>query len=131
MSNIKITNIDLGDVFYKTGPGKDELLTFSSAGTLKAGTILARDVGGKLVPFDPAGSDGADVPVYVLGYDVTAASAGDEPVRVAQGGEVVFERLIIADDGDNSNITDAIRDQLRAIGFNPVDVKQLARLDNQ
>ena len=42
MSNIKITNIDLGDVFYKTGPGKDELLTFSSAGTLKAGTILAR-----------------------------------------------------------------------------------------
>lgn len=130
--SIKITNIDLGHVFNKSGPGKDEVLTFGAAGTVKAGTILARlAANGKLTPFAPAGEGGAGVPVYVLGYDVTAAAAGDEPVRVPQGGEVVYERLIIHADGDASNITDAIRDQLRGIGFIPCDVQQLARLDNQ
>lgn len=130
--SMTVTNIDLGYVFLKSGPGKDELLTFAAAGTVKAGTILARSSAtGKLVPYATAGADGASVVKYVAGYDIVATAAGDVPVRLPQGGEVVFERLIISADGDNSNITNAIRDALRAQGFVPCDVEQLARLDNQ
>lgn len=127
-----ITNIDLGAVFTRQGPAKDELLTFGAAGTVKAGTILAREENtGKLEPFDPGGSDGLDAPKYILPYDVTATAAGDVLIRVPQSGEVIFERLVIHTDGDNSNVDDAIRDQLRAIGFIPSDTAQLSRLDNQ
>ena len=46
-------------------------------------------------------------------------------------GKTIFERLIIAADGDNSNVTAAILDQLRAAGVKVVKVSELGRLDNQ
>ena len=86
---------------------------------------------GALVPFDPAGAGGDQVPVAVLTYDVTRTAIGTEPVRALIAGEVNKDRLVIDVDGDGSNITNAHLDQLRGHGIVATDVQQLAELDNQ
>jgi hypothetical protein len=129
---MEITNVDLGAVFLEAGPAKDFPLTFSGAGTMKEGTILAYNTStNKLVPFATSGANGIDNPRFVLSYDVTADGAGDELVRVPLSGVVAFERLIISADGDNSNLTQQHRNAMGVNGFQVVDVQQLARLDNQ
>ena len=86
---------------------------------------------GKLVPFAIAGAGGAQIPKAVLTYDVVAAGAGDESIRDMVSGSVRAERLIIDADGDASNITDAILDQLRDYSLVSIDVQELNILDNQ
>lgn len=234
MSNLTITNVDIGSVILQDGQFRDDLLTFAGAGTVLEGTILARkavadavtasavtgtgdgtvtlatvapgqvvpivgayvlncitavvnggvfelvdpngalvatnliltvgagaatvfEVGGltftitdgatdfvvadtatltvaadgKLVPFAIAGAGGAQIPKAVLTYDVVAAGAGDESIRDMISGSVRAERLIIDADGDASNITDAILDQLRDYSLVSIDVQELNILDNQ
>jgi len=235
MSNLTITNLDIGNVILQNGEFRGELLTFGGAGTALAGTILARQavalavvaaadggntgngvasaatvvagsqvplvgvyrfeivetvteggVGrlldpngsqvagnlildpageaatvfeaaglqftitegstdfalddfftltvaadGKLVPFATDGAGGAQIPKAVLTYDVVAAGAGDESIRDMVSGSVRAERLIIDADGDASNITDAILDQLRDYSLVSIDVQELNILDNQ
>lgn len=133
MANITITNCDLGNVILEGADIRDELLTFAGAATVLAGTILARDsVSLLLVPFEKGGSTNENgIPKAVLTYDVTAAGAGDEAVRVCVGGKVRKERLIIDADGDGSNIDDAVLDQLRDYAIIPIDVQELNILDNQ
>lgn len=84
----------------------------------------------KLVPFAIAGAGGAQRPVAVLTYDVTATGAGDIPVRALMKGVVNKKRLIIAADGNDSNLSADIIDKLRATYIMPVDVAQLSQLDN-
>ena len=86
---------------------------------------------GKLVPFVIGGVAGAGIPKTVLTYDVVAAGAGDESIRSLISGSVRTEKLIIDADGDGSNITDAILDQLRNYGIVPQNVSELNILDNQ
>lgn len=86
---------------------------------------------GKLVPFDPAGVGGAQIPLAVLTYDVTRADAGDVAIRALIAGKVNKRRLLIDADGDGDNITNAILDQLRSMSIVPIDVSQLSKLDNQ
>ncbi len=86
---------------------------------------------GKLVPYIIAGAGGEQIPIAVLTYDVTAAGAGDEAIRDMVSGSVRKERLIIDADGDGSNITDAILDQLRDFSLVSIDVQELQILDNQ
>lgn len=86
---------------------------------------------GNLTPFVIAGAGGAQIPKAVLTYDVTAAGAGDESIRDMVSGSVRAERLIIDADGDASNITDAILDQLRDFSLISIDVQELNILDNQ
>ena len=88
-------------------------------------------VDGDLVPFAIGGVAGAGVPLAVLTYDVTRTGAGDEPIRAMVGGEVRKEKLIIDADGDGSNITDAILDQLRDFSVVSADVQELNINDNQ
>lgn len=83
---------------------------------------------GKLVPFDPAGAGGVQIPCAVLTYDVTKASSGDVPIRALVCGKVNKTRLVIDVGG---TITNAICDQLRARSIIPINVEQLAELDNQ
>ena len=85
---------------------------------------------GKMVPFAIGGVAGAGVPKAVLTYDVSKAGAGDEPIRAMVGGEVRKEKLIIDADGDGSNITDAILDQLRDFSIVSTDVTELNIADN-
>lgn len=133
MSNLVITNVDIGSVILQDGQFNNELLTFAGAGTVLEGTILARDsVSLKLVPFVKGGSTNQNgIPKAVITYDVVAAGAGDEAVRDMVTGSVRAERLIIDADGDNSNVDAAVLDQLRDYSLVTIDVQELNILDNQ
>lgn len=133
MSNLTITNIDVGNVIVESGSFEDNLLTFASGATIKAGTILARDsVSLKLVPFVKGGVVNENgIPKCVITYPVTAAGAGDIAVRVLIAGIVNKSRLVIDDDGDDTNVDAKVRDQLRDYKIDVVDVTELNELDNQ
>ena len=123
--------------------GDTLVTTFNEAGLTmvitEGGTDFAADdtftmvvvANGKMVPFVVGGVAGAGVPSAVIGYDVVAAGAGDEPCRPAINGEVRKEKLIIDADGDGSNITDAILDQLRDFTIVSQNVQELNIQDNQ
>lgn len=133
MANIEITQVDTGSVEIEGGKFQDELITFTGADTLAAGTILARDsVSGKLVVYAIGGVTNENgVPKAVLTYPVVAAGAGDEPARVLVAGRVNATRLVVDADGDASNITAAILDELRSYGIVALDVEQLGAADNE
>jgi len=133
MANVTITNNDIGSVILEEGKFRDDALTFAGAGTVIAGTILARDsVSLKLVPYVIGGVTNENgIPKAILTYDVTAAGAGDEQVRDMVSGSVRGERLVVDADGDASNITAAILDQLRDYSLVTIDVQELNILDNQ
>lgn len=129
----KVTrNVDSGQIALGAPTFRDELLTFGGADEFVAGTILARStVSGNLVPYAIGGSNGANIPVAVLTYTVSRASAGDESVRALIEGRVNADRLVVDADGDGSNLTKAIFDELKASSIVAVPVTQLAQLDNQ
>lgn len=133
MSNITIENVDLGSVILKEGEFRDDALTFAGAGTVKAGTILARDsVSLKLVPYVKGGVTNENgIPKAVLTYDVTATGAGDVQIRDMVSGSVRAQRLVIDADGDNTNVDNAVLDQLRDYALVAIDVSELNILDNQ
>jgi len=132
--SITITNADVGSVELEGGKfDPNSLITVGGAVTLLAGTILARDSGSlKYVPFVKGGSTNENgIPKAVLTYPITSGGAGDVAATPLVGGSVKEDRLIIDADGDNSNVDNAVLDQLRAYGITPVPVQQLAELDNQ
>lgn len=133
MSNITVTNVDIGNVILKDGEFRDDLLTFAGAGTVKEGTILARDsVSGKLVPYVKGGVTNENgIPKAVLTYDVTATGAGDVAIRDMVSGSVRAQRLIIDADGDGSNVDAVVLDELRDYSLVSIDVQELNILDNQ
>lgn len=133
MSNITVTNVDIGNVILKDGEFRDDLLTFAGAGTVVEGTILARDsVSGKLVPFVKGGVTNENgIPKAVLTYDVTATGAGDVAIRDMVSGSVRAQRLVIDADGDGSNVDAVVLDQLRDYSLVSIDVQELNILDNQ
>lgn len=133
MSNITVTNVDIGNVILKDGEFRDDLLTFTGAATVKEGTILARDsVSGKLVPFVKGGATNENgIPKAVLTYDVTATGAGDVAIRDMVSGSVRAQRLVIDADGDGSNVDAVVLDQLRDYSLVSIDVQELNILDNQ
>lgn len=126
MANITNTSINIGSVALRDEQLRDETLTLAGAGTIVAGTILARDSGTlKLVKYVKGGvTAGNGIPKAILGYDLVAAGAADYPVRVLERGEVNKKRLVIDADGNDTNIDNAVIDQLRAFGLQPVDVLQ-------
>lgn len=131
--SITITNNDLGSVIIEKGEFRDDLLTFGGAGTVVAGTILARDsVSLKLVPYVKGGVTNENgIPKAVLTYDVTAAGAGDVAIRDMVSGKLDASRLVIDADGDASNIDAAVLDQLRSYSLVAIDVTELSAYDNQ
>lgn len=132
MDNITITNIDRGGVVLRDAEFQDGELTFAGAGTVLEGTILARDSSTKkFVPFVAGGSTNENgIPKAVITYTVAATGAGNIPVRVLVSGVVNRNRLVIHGDGDGSNVTDAVADQLRDYGIVAQKVSQLGRYDN-
>lgn len=133
MSNFRVENVDIGSVILCEGEFRDDLLTFGAAGTVKEGTILARDsVSGNLVPFEKGGTTNENgIPKAILTYDVTAEAAGDVPIRDMVTGKVRAQRLVIDADGDNSNVDAVVLDQLRDYSLVSIDVQELNILDNQ
>ena len=122
--------------------GNALVTTFNEAGLTMAITEGSTDfvagdtftmvvvLNGKMVPFVIGGVAGAGIPTEVVTYPVVAAGAGDEPIRGMISGEVREEKLIINADGDGSNITAAILDQLRSAGITSVSVTELNIADN-
>jgi hypothetical protein len=133
MSNLTVTNVDLGSVIFKDAEFRPETLTLAGALTVKEGTILARDSSTlKLIPFVKGGStNGNGIPKAVLTYAVVSLGAGDTPIRAMVSGSVRFERLVIIADGNASNVDAAVLDQLRDFSLTSINVQELAILDNQ
>lgn len=84
---------------------------------------------GNLVPFDPQGVGGANVPHAVLTYGIVTEEAATVAARVLVGGEVNVERLVVHGETDPID-TDTV-DALRDVGIFATPVQQLGRLDNQ
>jgi len=133
MSNLTITNVDLGSVILQGGQFSDALLTVGGAVTILEGTILARDsVSLKLVPFVKGGvTNGNGIPKAILTYEVSSTGAGDIAIRDMVSGVVRAGRLVIHADGDASNVDAAVLDQLRDYSLVSIDVQELNILDNQ
>ena len=133
MANIEITNNSARSVVIWEPIFKDDIVTFGGAGTLLAGTILARDsVSLKLIPFVKGGStNGNGIPKAVILDDLTAAGAGDLPARPIVGGRLRSGDLVIDADGDASNVDAAVLDQLRDYNITALSTTQLSELDNQ
>lgn len=132
MANLTTTNVDLGNVVLEGVADHDGLFT-NVIGITKAGTILARIIStGKFTPFVKGGvADGNGIPKAVLTYDVEHLAIGDVAVRVLEVGKVNFNRLIILADGDNTNVDETVRDELRDFGIEVQNVQDLSILDNQ
>jgi hypothetical protein len=133
MANPVITNNDLGSSILEAGEFRDELLTFAGADTYVGGTILARDsVSGNLIAYVQGGVTNEDgIPKAILTYDVVATGAGDIAIRAGISGKYRKERLVIDADGDASNVTDVVIDELRDYGLVAIDVSELNIQDNQ
>jgi len=133
MGNLTITNIDTGNVVLRNAEFDDDTFTAAGAATLLAGTILARDSStGKLVVFEKGGTTNENgIPKAVITYDVVSTGAGDYPVRVLTGGVVRKQRLVIDADGDDTNVDQVVKDQLRDYATISVEVDELLEYDNQ
>lgn len=131
MPNITITNNDLGSVALEVWGTVDNVLVNADdePATFAAGTLLAlHATDGKLYPYDPAEtSQDLEVPKYVLTYAVTVPDEDEVPVTAMSAGKVNQERLVIH---DGTTITAPMLDQLLNRPIIPVDVKQLALIDN-
>ena len=133
MADPVITNNDVGQIAITAGDFEHQTpWTAGGADVLAAGTIMARlTATGKWGIYDPGGAGGLEIAKGVLTYEATATGAGDVPVAVLVRGTVNQDRLIIDADGDGSNVTEAVVDDLRSNGILAKPVSQLAQLDNQ
>ena len=132
MADPTITNVDVGQIAIAVSDFEHHLWTAGAADTLVAGTIMARLTStGKWGIYDPGGSLGLEIARGVLTYEATAAAGGDVPVSVLVRGTVNQTRLIIDADGDDSNVDEAVIDDLNDHGILAKPVLQIAQLDNQ
>lgn len=133
MANIEITTNDTRSLVVWDPVHDDDVLTFAGAGTLLAGTILARDsVSLKLVPFVKGGSTNENgIPKAVLRVETTATGAGDVPCRPILAGRLRSRDLVIDADGDASNVDAAVLGQLRDYAIVAVGSTERSELDNQ
>ena len=135
MADPVITNNDLGSAIVERGEFEDGPLIFAAADTFAADTIVARHTTNLSFQLYVKGgaADGNGVPVGILVNESVrsvAEGAGNNRERIMISGIVNENRLVIDADGDNSNIDATVRDLLRQTGITPIDVEQLARLDN-
>lgn len=119
------TTVDSGVPMLENPRYRDDVAVFTAAGTLKAGTILARNAAAKLVPYVKGAEDATGVPLAICAYDLTAGAAGDVYFRPAIAGGFRKERLIIAADGDDRNIDSVVLDALRDYGLVALDCNEL------
>jgi hypothetical protein len=131
MANATFTDIDVGEVVIEEGGIRDETLNLSTGAVHPKGTILARNTDTlKMQLYAKGGSsNGNGVPVAILPEALDGAS-GDNRVRPMFTGKVNRFRLVIAADGDDSNVDATVLDLLQQVGIFAVDVTQLDKDDN-
>jgi hypothetical protein len=133
MSNFEIQNNDLGSVDLFGTEYESDIYdsTIAGAGTLAAGTILARDsVSGKLRDFVVGGGTNENgIPKVVVGnHEIVHDGSGDVSLRVIVSGEVRRDKIVTA---AADTITDAIVDQLRDYSIVARRNTDVSKLDNQ
>jgi hypothetical protein len=126
--NIVITNCDAGSVVLELGGTQDGILESGEVEEtiIRAGTILAQEVGGNFALF----ADGVAGPLFVLTYDVTVPATGTLGITALSAGRVNQNRLIVHDVDPPVPLTPAILSALRDHAIIPVDVEQLGSIDN-
>lgn len=133
MANLTITNIDLAGLLIDVEQNQIQEVPFSGAsGNVAKGTILARNASTENCPVFLKGGTASvnGTPVAVLAADLVH-TGGVVKVRAILGGKVRKEKLIIAADGDDTNIDEPVKDQLRDYGILPISVTEQNTLDNQ
>lgn len=114
MANLTHTQIAGTDVVIQTIESIDDTLNHGGAATIARGTILARNTtSGKLGVYASGGTDGLNVPKYVLLNECVFSGSGDLPCQAMSVGEVWKSLLIVQADGDDSNIGYAVLEALR------------------
>jgi hypothetical protein len=133
MADPVITNVDNSNLVLVYGQYEDDTLTAAGAGTIARGTILARDSSTlKLVVFVKGGTTNENgIPKRILTEDVVFTGAGDKAVRVPAGGTYRKDKLIIAADGDATNVDAAVIDQMLDYTIVTRTVTEQNILDNQ
>lgn len=132
MPNLTSEILDYGELVVKQGNIETFILTVAGAGAVLKGTILARDtVTNKMVVYVKGGAiNGNGIPNTVLMSDTEAAGAGDVNVRGMTDGVVRQDHLVIAADGDASNVDYIERDGLRDFNVDVMIVTDNSVLDN-
>lgn len=126
-------NADSSRVELGNNEFRQELVTFTGAGTRVAGTIFARSVANptKLIDYVKGGStDGNGIPCAVIVNDLVATGAGDLQANVLISGPVKLKKLVIVADGDSSNIDGVVFDLLRNRMIDALGVTGLSTHDN-
>lgn len=133
MANLESTVLEYGELVVKQGNIETFVFTAAGAGTTLKGTILARDTStNKLVVYVKGGTtNGNGIPLTVLMSDVETTGAGDYNVRGMTSGIVREDHLVIAADGDASNVDHVERDGLRNFNVDVMKVTDNSVLDNQ
>jgi hypothetical protein len=118
-----ITNCDSGSVVVELGGTQDGILESGEVveTVIRAGTILAQEVGGNFALF----ADGVAGPLFVLTYDVTVPASGTCGITALSAGKVNQNRLIVHDVDPPVPLTPVILSALRDHSIIPVDVVQL------
>lgn len=103
-------------------------LQFAAAETWPAGAVLGRVTAtGRYVRFNPAASDGSQVPSAILCDPVTQSASGNTPYTVLIQGEVRATDLV---DSTGTALTDAARFALRDYSIIARDVHEITFRDN-
>jgi hypothetical protein len=118
---------NLGFTIVTTAPGGGA--TNFATGDVVTMTTAAQ-TGTPLVLFDIDGTNGAQVPVAILPYAVTTTGSASVAADAVYAGVVKKEKLVIDADGDSTNVSDHVCDQLANAGFTVVFNTDVSVLDN-
>ena len=133
MPNMTVNNINLHGAILNCENAETEILTVSEAETLNEGLILGRNSAtGNLGFYERGGSDGLDVPRYILLSDVEVnaanVAAGLKTVRVMQFGKVRQDKISTkAGDAINHLEIDGLKDNSISV----LKTTDFSVLDNQ
>lgn len=132
MANLTREVLDYSELVVKQGNIEGFTFTAAATGTVLKGTILARDTStNKLVLYVKGGTtNGNGIPLTVLMSDLEVAATGDKHVRCMTQGTVREDRLVIAADGDASNVDHVELDGLRNFSIDVMKVTDNSVLDN-
>ena len=92
-------------------------------------TVSAQS-GTPLVLYDIDGTNGAQVPVAILPYEVVKTGAGSVAADAIVSGVVRKDKLVIDADGDSTNVSDHVMDLLAQAGITVLLNTDVSVLDN-
>lgn len=117
---------NLGITITVTDPGAE---TDFVTGDVVTATVAAQS-GTPLVLYDVDGTNGAQVPVAILPYEVVQTGSASVACSALIGGVVRQDKLVIDADGDATNVSDHVMDLLANAGFTVQLNTDVSVLDN-